>query len=143
MRTALRQLGVAVAIVVNGAVLHSQIVSRPTPAPEQTAAGTPWYASRAPLFVAGGVYAPAGASVFFDRNTMVPVATFDGVEIYEDTTLEPHSVVYVPIGRGLVQPYEKRRTGDLAGTTGSRAPSFPVGSTGEVREERGVLTDEE
>ncbi len=143
MRNALRPLGLAVALVANGAVLHSQVVSRPTPPPEQTAAGTPWYASRAPLFVAGGVYAPAGASVFFDRNTMVPVTTFDGVEIYEDTTLEPHSVVYVPIGRGLVQPYEKRRTGDLAGTTGSRAPSFPVGSTGEVREERGVLTDED
>jgi hypothetical protein len=33
----------------------------------------------------------------------------------------------VPIGRGVLQPYERPRRGDLAGTTGSRTPSFPVG----------------
>jgi hypothetical protein len=43
-----------------------------------------------------------------------------------DTTLEPFSVVYVPLTRGLMQPYERPRQGSLAGTTGSRAPSFPV-----------------
>jgi hypothetical protein len=144
MRNALRQLGLTLAMTAAfGAVAGGQAVSRVTPPPDRTAAGMPWYASRAPLFVDGGVYEAAGASVFFNANTMVPVTTFDGVEIYEDTTLEPHSVVYVPIGRGLMQPYERRRTGDLAGTTGSRAPSFPVGSIGETRETPGVLTDED
>jgi hypothetical protein len=59
---------------------------------------------------------------------MVPIGSTGGVPLYADTTIEPHSIVFVPIGRGLVQPYERRRSGDLAGTTGSRAPSFPVDS---------------
>jgi hypothetical protein len=46
--------------------------------------------------------------------------------LYEDRTLEPYSIVFVPIGPRLMQPYERRRAGDLAGTTGSRTPSFPV-----------------
>jgi hypothetical protein len=74
---------------------------------------------------------------------MFPFTTFDGVELYQDATLEPHSIVYVPIGRGLLQPYERRRTGDLAGTTGSRAPSFPVSSPGDVEPEREALTEQD
>jgi hypothetical protein len=46
--------------------------------------------------------------------------------LYMDTTIEPYSVVLVPVRRGLMQPYERRRQGDLVGTTGSRTPSFPV-----------------
>jgi hypothetical protein len=34
--------------------------------------------------------------------------------------------VYVPIGGGQLQPYERRRRGDLAGTVGTTSPSFPV-----------------
>ena len=39
-------------------------------------------------------------------------------------------IIYVPIGGGLMQPYERPRTGDLAGTTGNRAPSSPVATSG-------------
>jgi hypothetical protein len=39
----------------------------------------------------------------------------------------------VPITRGLLQPYERVRRGDLAGTTGSRTPSFPVNTQYEGR----------
>jgi hypothetical protein len=49
-----------------------------------------------------------------------------GVPLYVDATLEPYSVVYVPIGRSLMRPYERRRAGELAGTIGSRTPSFPI-----------------
>lgn len=113
----------------------AQVMSRPTPAPDRTAAASSWYTSRAPIFVSGAYYELAGASVFFDPNTMVPIARLDGVPVYADVTLEPYSVVFVPIGRGLVQPYERRRSGDLAGTTGSRAPSFPV-ALGDSRDSR-------
>jgi hypothetical protein len=44
----------------------------------------------------------------------------------------PFSVVYVPIGGNVVRPYERRREGELAGTTGSRAPSFPIQRDGEL-----------
>jgi hypothetical protein len=48
------------------------------------------------------------------------------VPLYTDTTIEPYSIVYVPIQRGLMQPYERPRQGVLAGTVASRTPSFPV-----------------
>jgi hypothetical protein len=56
---------------------------------------------------------------------------YEGIPLYEDSTLQPYSVVYAPIGRNLMRPYERRRTGPLAGTTGSRPPSFPIETTGE------------
>jgi hypothetical protein len=136
-------LVVAIVLAASFVTVRAQVVSREAPTPAPTAAGTDWYASREPLFVKGAVYEPAGASVFFNANTMVPVATFEGVELYEDTTLEPHSILYVPIGRGLLQPYERRRTGDLAGTTGSRAPSFPVASPSDLEPGRAALIDED
>jgi hypothetical protein len=60
---------------------------------------------------------------------MVRSGHYNGVPVYSDTTIEPFSVVYVPVSRGLMQPYERRRQGSLAGTTASRAPSFPVSAT--------------
>lgn len=104
----------------------AQVLYRPTPRPERTAVNESWFLDRAPIFVAGDYYYPAGASVFFDANTMVLSGFYGAVPIYSDTTLEPHSLVFVPVGRGLMQPYERRRAGDIVGTTGSRAPSFPL-----------------
>jgi hypothetical protein len=34
--------------------------------------------------------------------------------------------VYVPIGGNLMRPYERPRSGDLAGTVGNLTPSFPI-----------------
>jgi len=63
---------------------------------------------------------------------MVRTGHYNGVPLYADTTVEPYSVVLVPVTRGLLQPYERRRRGDLAGTTGSRAPAFPVAAVPEA-----------
>ena len=63
---------------------------------------------------------------------MQRTGTFEGVPIYEDATQTPFTVVYVPIGGNVVRPYERRREGELAGSTGSRIPSFPVQTDGEV-----------
>jgi hypothetical protein len=57
---------------------------------------------------------------------MVQTGVFDRVPIYSDATLEPYSVVYVPVGRAIMRAYERRRDGELAGTSGSRTPTFPV-----------------
>jgi hypothetical protein len=125
MRT-LAAAGVFAAALGLAAVTSAQAITHPTPAPDRTAAGTEWYASREPIFVLGNYYYPTGPTRFFEGNTMAPCAFFDGVPVYQDTTLEPYSVIYVPVSRGVVRPYELRRAGVLAGTTGSRAPSFPV-----------------
>ena len=105
----------------------AQVTSRPTDPPIVTAETESWYRQAQPLQFAGDLYYPAGARVFFNGNTMVRTGHYNGVPIYADTTLEPYSVVFIPISRGVMQPYERPRHGDLAGTTGSRTPSFPVG----------------
>ena len=122
------------------ATLPAQVLSRPTPPPSRTAVNATWFQERLPIFVTGDYYHPAGASVFFDANTMVLIGFYDGVPIYADTTLEPHSIVLVPVGRGLMQPYERRREGYLVGTVGSRPPSFPVQR--DVEASVGVLAPE-
>jgi hypothetical protein len=104
----------------------AQVQSRPTDPPLVTAVGESWYRLREPVQLFGELYYPAGAVVFFNGNHMVRSGHYNGVPVYADATVEPYSVVLVPIGHGQLQPYERRRNGDLAGTTGSRAPSFPV-----------------
>ena len=103
----------------------AQVHSRPTEPPIVTAEHEGWYQQGEPLQLGDDVYYPAGARVFFNGHTMVRTAHYNGVPLYADTTIEPFSIVYVPIGRGIMQPYERPRRGELAGTTGSRAPSFP------------------
>jgi hypothetical protein len=115
------------------ASVSAQVVSRPTDPPIVTAENDAWYRLREPVLFAGDAYYPAGATVFFNGNIMVRTGHYNGVPLYADTTLEPYSVIFVPIGRGLMQPYEKIRGGDLAGTVGSRTPSFPVRTTPEPR----------
>lgn len=104
----------------------AQVQSRPTAPPVVTAENEVWFQLREPLQFAGDVYYPAGAAQFFNGNSMVRTGHYNGVPLYADTTVEPYSIVLVPMGRGLMQPYERLRQGDLAGTAGSRTPSFPV-----------------
>lgn len=106
----------------------AQVHTRPTATPLVTAEREAWYRGGEPVVFAGDEYHRAGARVFFNGNTMVRTGDHNGVPLYTDTTLEPYSIVYVPVERGQLQPYERRRRGDLAGTTGSRTPSFVVSS---------------
>ena len=122
----MRSLLALVFVAVSATAASAQVQSRPTDAPLVTAEREPWYVHGDPVQFAGSTYYRAGASIFFDGNRMVRTGSFSGVPLYADTTVEPFSLVYVPIGRNLMQPYERLRSGDLAGTVGSRAPSFPV-----------------
>lgn len=116
----------AVLLLLAAVPVAAQIQSRPTDPPIVTAVNESWYQLREPIQFAGDLYYPAGPTVFFSGNIMVRTGHYNGVPLYADTTLEPYSVVLVPVSRGLMQPYERLRRGDLAGTTASRAPSFPV-----------------
>jgi hypothetical protein len=117
---------VALLVFVASVSVAAQVQSRPTDPPVVVAANEPWYQQRAPIAFAGDTYYRAGAAVFFDGNTMVHAGYYDGIPLYVDATLEPYSVVLVPVRRGWMQPYERIRRGGLAGTTASRTPSFPV-----------------
>ena len=114
------------ALVLWGATATAQVQTRPTDPPLVTAANDSWYILGEPLQFAGELYYRAGATVFFNGNTMVRTGHYNGVPLYADTTVEPFSVILVPISRGVLQPYERPRRGELAGTSGSRAPSFPT-----------------
>jgi hypothetical protein len=122
----MRSFLVFVLAAMTATVASAQVQSRPTEAPLVTAENEAWYVHGDPVQFAGSTYYRAGASIFFDGNRMVRTGSFNSVPLYADTTVEPFSLLYVPIGRNLMQPYERPRSGDLAGTVGSRAPSFPV-----------------
>jgi hypothetical protein len=126
--TVLRNISGSIALIValTASPVSAQIHSRPTDPPLVTAASEAWYQLREPIQFAGDLYFRAGPSIFFDGNVMVRAGYYNGVPLYMDATIEPFSIVLVPIRTGLMQPYERLRRGELAGTTGSRTPSFPV-----------------
>ena len=125
-RTAGLFLCALLAVSVYAARVYTQIKLQPTSPPTVTAENEPWYQMREPVIFAGEYFYPAGPAIHFLPNEMVPSGLFHGVPLYSRTTIEPYSVVFVPIAGGMMQPYERRRTGDLVGTTGSTVPSLPV-----------------
>jgi hypothetical protein len=101
---------------------------RMTP-PEVNAATADWQLNSEPIIVSSTLFQATRASRMFDGQVMVQVGVYQGVPVYADVTLEPNSLLYVPVGRNQMRVYERRRDHDLAATTGSRTPSFPVGSS--------------
>jgi hypothetical protein len=104
----------------------AQVYQFRTPLPVVNAAAADWQINSEPVVVNGLVYYPTRGFRFFDGQVMMQVGVFDRVPVYADATLEPYSLIYVPIGRDRLREYERRRDGELAGTTGSRPPAFPV-----------------
>ena len=126
----------------------AQVYQFATPPPQVTAASAEWQINGVPIQVDGVVYQPTALVRPFDRNVMTQVGVFDGVPVYADATLEPYSILYVPVARGM-RTYERIRSGNLADTTGSRTPSFPVEPDSALRPQprventAGVLTNGE
>ncbi|MFN7985624.1 MAG: hypothetical protein U0Q11_27600 [Vicinamibacterales bacterium] len=101
-------------------------------------AGNAWRSTGQPLFYGGAYFYRSGSTVFFDGHVMRPAGADNGIVFYSDVTQEPYSVIYVPVGGGQMQPYERIRIDDLAGTTGSRTPSYPVDLSIERRDDQDV-----
>lgn len=108
------------------ATASAQVNYQPTRAPMVTAEAEAWYLAGEPVMYAGILFYPAGPQVHFNPNEMVRSGFFHAIPLYTRTTIEPYSIVFVPLRGGLMQPYERRRSGDVAGTVGSSMPSFPV-----------------
>jgi hypothetical protein len=104
----------------------AQVMLRPADKPLVTAENELWYLAAEPLTFSGTFYYPAGPRVFFNPNEMVRSGSYRGIPLFTLATREPYGVLYVPVGGGLMQPYERRRSGEVAGTVGTSAPSFPV-----------------
>ena len=110
-----------------------------TAPPEVTAATADWQLNSEPIIVSSTLFQPTRATRMFDEQVMVQVGVYQRVPIYADVTLEPNSVIYVPVARNQLRVYERRRDHDLAATTGSRTPSFPVQSSASARTEERVV----
>jgi hypothetical protein len=104
----------------------AQVYQWRTPPPPVTAQYAEWQFNDEPMLVNSLIYYPTRETRFFDGSIMVQVGVHRSIPVYADVTLEPHSVLYVPVGRNLMRGYERRREGELAGTEGSRVPAFPV-----------------
>jgi hypothetical protein len=127
MRTLRSWCAVGVTLALCGATAASaQVLMQPTEPPAESAALAPWFVADAPVVWNGIAFHQAGAQVFFDGQRMVRVGWFEGTPLYVDTTIEPNSIVLVPVGGRMLQPFERVRDREVAGTTGSHAPSFPV-----------------
>jgi hypothetical protein len=104
--------------------IDAQVYRTETPPPVVDAASASWQLNGEPIFYAGGFYFPSGTTAFFDGKVMVRTGFFEGVPLYEDATRQPYSVVYVPIGRSLMKPYERERADSFSGTIGRLRPNY-------------------
>jgi hypothetical protein len=107
---------------------NAQVFQFRTPPPDVSAAAAPWQIDGSPIVVGGLTYYPTRGFRLFDGQIMAQTGMFEGVPVYSDTTIEPYSEIYVPLNSGRMRVYERRRERELAGTTGSHTPTFPVDS---------------
>lgn len=125
------RLALVIAVLASGATARlgtAQVFQFRSPVPEVSAATAAWQVASEPILLQGLVYLPTRDYRLFDGQVMTQVGIYQGVPVYADTTLEPYSVAYVPVGAQRMRAYERVRERELAGTTGSRTPSFPVRS---------------
>ena len=106
----------------------AQVYQVAAPAPDVSAGGAEWQIASEPIVVGGLTYYATRAFRLFDGQVMVQTGLYENVPVYSDATLEPYSEIYVPVGSGRMRVYERRRERELAGTTGSHLPTFPVDS---------------
>ena len=136
MTSSARRIALAVVFLALFSVRGSaQVISQPTPVPLVTADAEFWYLNGDPITYAGNTYYPAGAWISFNSNEMVRSGFHFGVPLYVRTTDEPYSVIYVPLARGFVRPYMRRRSGDVAGTAGTA----PLSGTAAMYSPAGAL----
>ena len=107
---------------------NAQVFQFRTPPPDVSAASASWQINSSPIVVGGLTFYSTRGMRLFDGQIMAQTGLFEGVPVYSDTTIEPYSELYVPIGSGRMRVYERRRERELAGTTGSHVPTFPVDS---------------
>jgi len=100
-----------------------------TSPPRVNAATADWQLNSEPIIVSSTLFQATRATRMFDGQAMVQVGVYQRVPVYADVTLEPNSVVYVPVARNQLRVYERRRDHDLEGTAGNRPPSLPVESS--------------
>ncbi len=108
MRACLLGLGLSVAVLVPKTG-RAQVYEFRSPPPVIDAAAAAWQVDSQLMLFAGLAYAPTREFRLFDAQVMTQIGVFKGVPIYADPTLEPWSVVYVPVGRDRMRTYSRVR----------------------------------
>ena len=123
------QTGVLLLVAIfTAAPSDAQVISETCRPPALTAESERWFVAGDPITYSGMVFYPSGAQIHFNANEMVRIGSYQGTPVYMRTTIEPYSVVFIPVKGAMMQPYERRRDGELAGTAGSAAPTLPTAS---------------
>ena len=130
---------IAIVAVLVPTVGSAQAYPLRTAPPEVTAAAADWQLNSQSIIVSSTIFQPTRATRMFDGQVMVQVGVYQGVPVYADVTLEPNSVLYVPVARNQLRVYERRRDHELAATTGSQTPSLPVQNSARARAEERVV----
>lgn len=103
---------------------RAQAMQFKTPVPEITAAAAPWQVSSEPIIVSGLLYNATREMRIFDGLVMAQIDVYQHVPIYADTTREPFTVVYVPVGPDRMRAYERAAVSEFAVPSGRGAVPF-------------------
>src|SRR4051812_17370734 len=95
---------------------NGQVFQFRTPPPDVSAAGAEWQINGEPIVVNGLTYYATRGFRLFDGQVMAQTGLYENIPVYADTTIEPYSEIYVPLGNGRMRLYERRRERELAGT---------------------------
>ena len=107
----MRRFAPGFALIVAVLVLNRgnlQAAQMQTPPPRVNAAAAEWQMSGQPVVLDGISYYATAGSVFFNGNVMRQFGMYQGVPVYEDTSLAPFSMVFVPVAGNLMRRYERR-----------------------------------
>jgi len=118
LRTVGATLVVALAATGQAQGLPLQVMQYRSPSPDVTAATAPWQANNEPIVVQGLAYFPTREMRMFDGQVMTQIDVYQGVPIYADTTIEPFTLVYVPLTRDRMRTYERPHDPDYAAISG-------------------------
>lgn len=88
---------------------NAQVYEFRSPPPAVDAAAAAWQVDSQLMLFAGLAYTPTREFRLFDAQVMTQIGVFKGVPIYADTTIEPWSIVYVPVGRDRMRTYTRVR----------------------------------
>ena len=116
-------LTVAIALPISGNV---QVFRFRTPPPDVSAAGAEWQINSEPIIVGGLTYYPTRGFRLFDGQVMAQAGMYDRVPVYSDTTMEPYSEIYVPLGNGRMRIYQRRPELEYFGTAGTDETFVPT-----------------
>jgi hypothetical protein len=129
MRACVLSLGLSAALLFPKTG-SAQVYEFRSPPPAIDAAAAAWQVDSQLMLFAGLAYAPTREFRLFDAQVMTQIGVFNGVPIYADTTLEPWSVVYVPVGRSRMRTYSRVR--EVAADARVAADALTVAGPGTI-----------